>query len=71
MSDWNPDLYLKFKSERTQPSIDLINRIDAVAPKTILDIGSGTGEQHPGSGNPLAECCGHRLGQFGGHDRTG
>ena len=43
MSDWNPDLYLKFKSERTQPSIDLINRIDAVAPKTILDIGSGPG----------------------------
>jgi trans-aconitate 2-methyltransferase len=42
--DWNPDLYLKFRNERTQPSIDLIGRIDAdFRPKTILDIGCGPG----------------------------
>ena len=26
--DWNPELYLKFKEERTQPAIDLANRIN-------------------------------------------
>lgn len=43
MSEWNPDLYMQFKSERTQPSIDLIARVDLVEPKTILDIGCGPG----------------------------
>lgn len=28
MSEWNPDLYLKFKTERTQPVKDLISRIE-------------------------------------------
>ena len=26
-SDWNPNLYLKYANERTQPSLDLIARI--------------------------------------------
>ncbi|PWB54544.1 MAG: hypothetical protein C3F06_04080 [Candidatus Methanoperedenaceae archaeon] len=26
-NDWNPEQYLKFKSERTQPAIDLVSRI--------------------------------------------
>jgi trans-aconitate 2-methyltransferase len=43
MMDWNPDLYLQFQSERTQPSIDLINRINSVEPKSIIDIGCGPG----------------------------
>lgn len=43
MNDWNPDLYMQFKSERTQPSIDLIDRINPVEPKTIIDIGCGPG----------------------------
>ena len=43
MSDWNPDLYLQFRSERTQPSLDLISRIDLQSPKSILDIGCGPG----------------------------
>ncbi len=43
MSDWNPELYLQFKSERTQPSIDLISRIVQVEPKSIIDIGCGPG----------------------------
>jgi len=42
--DWNPDLYLKFKNERTQPSIDLISKINiSFRPKSILDIGCGPG----------------------------
>ena len=27
MLDWNPDLYLQFKKERTLPAKDLISRI--------------------------------------------
>ena len=42
MSDWNSKQYIKFEKERTQPTIDLIHRIDIV-PKTILDIGCGPG----------------------------
>jgi trans-aconitate 2-methyltransferase len=43
MNDWNPDLYMQFRSERTQPSIDLIARINRVEPKSIIDIGCGPG----------------------------
>lgn len=43
MPDWNSAQYLKFKRERTQPSIDLINRIDLEAPADIIDIGCGPG----------------------------
>lgn len=39
MSDWNPELYLKFEKERTQPSIDLISHIDKDNPEKIIDIG--------------------------------
>jgi trans-aconitate 2-methyltransferase len=41
--DWNSEQYLKFKTERTQPAIDLVNRINMVNPKKILDIGCGPG----------------------------
>jgi len=43
MKDWNPDLYIQFKSERTQPSIDLIAKINHIEPKSIIDIGCGPG----------------------------
>ena len=43
MSDWNPQQYLKFKSERTQPSIDLVARIMISNPETVIDIGCGPG----------------------------
>ena len=42
MSDWNSIQYLKFKSERTQPAIDLAVRIKN-DPQTIVDIGCGPG----------------------------
>jgi trans-aconitate 2-methyltransferase len=41
--DWNPELYLKFNKERTQPSIDLVSRIDFDSPAKIIDIGCGPG----------------------------
>ncbi len=43
-NDWNPGHYLKYGNERTQPSIDLVNRIKtAQAPVNIVDIGCGPG----------------------------
>jgi trans-aconitate 2-methyltransferase len=42
--DWNPELYLKYRDERTQPSIDLISKIDFdYYPQSILDLGCGPG----------------------------
>ena len=42
-NDWNPELYLKFDKERTQPTIDLVSRINFEKPKRIIDIGCGPG----------------------------
>ena len=33
MADWNSKQYLKFEKERTQPAIDLVNRISIDKPK--------------------------------------
>ncbi len=41
--DWNSRLYLKFSRERTQPAIDLVNRIELENPLKVLDIGCGPG----------------------------
>lgn len=43
MNDWNSEQYLKFKKDRTQPSIDLANRLTVQNPKRIIDIGCGPG----------------------------
>lgn len=43
MTDWNSNLYLKFRNERTQPAIDLVHRIRIENPKKIVDIGCGPG----------------------------
>lgn len=43
MSDWNSNQYMKFGAERTQPSVDLINRLGSLEPKRILDLGCGPG----------------------------
>ena len=43
MSQWDPDLYLRFQQERTQPALDLVNRIDLCEPGRILDVGCGPG----------------------------
>lgn len=38
MSDWSPNQYLRFKTERTQPAIDLVSRIDLIEKGTTMDI---------------------------------
>lgn len=43
MSEWNAEQYLKFKNQRTLPSIDLAKRIIKYNPDRILDIGCGPG----------------------------
>lgn len=42
MSNWDSIQYLKFSKERTQPAIDLANRIE-INPQSIIDIGCGPG----------------------------
>ena len=43
MADWNSNLYLKFEKERTQPAIDLANRLRGYHPGRIADLGCGPG----------------------------
>ena len=40
---WVAALYDKFKKERIQPSIDLLNRVEIKECKNIIDIGCGSG----------------------------
>lgn len=42
MSEWNANQYTKFEKERTQPSLDLLNRLNGNY-KNILDLGCGPG----------------------------
>ena len=43
MSNWNPIQYEKFIKDRTQPAVDLANRLEALNPTSILDLGCGPG----------------------------
>jgi trans-aconitate 2-methyltransferase len=43
LPNWDPDQYLRFERERSLPCRDLIARIAATAPSTIIDLGCGTG----------------------------
>jgi trans-aconitate 2-methyltransferase len=43
MPDWNPGQYLQFADERTRPCRDLVARIAAAAPATVIDLGCGPG----------------------------
>jgi hypothetical protein len=40
MIEWDSELYLRYEQERTQPSIDLVQRIPLEAPQEIIDLGS-------------------------------
>ena len=42
MADWNSELYLKFKEQRTQPAIDLAARLSG-CPGEMIDLGCGPG----------------------------
>lgn len=43
MAGWNPDQYLKFSDERTQPCRDLASRIALHTIRTAIDLGCGPG----------------------------
>ncbi len=43
MFTWDAELYLKFSSERTRPSVDLTARIAIPDPRRIIDLGCGPG----------------------------
>lgn len=60
MSEWNPKSYLQFQKQRTQPAIDLANRVRDCNPKTVADIGCGPGNSTVilKSVFPHAEICG-------------
>ena len=40
---WDPDRYLTFADERGRPFLELIARIDADAPSSVVDLGCGAG----------------------------
>jgi trans-aconitate 2-methyltransferase len=41
---WNPDRYLRFAQPRLRPALDLLARIPLTAPRSIVDLGCGTGQ---------------------------
>lgn len=41
---WNPELYHKFRSERSQPVEDLMNLVNVRSGLRVIDLGCGTGE---------------------------
>ena len=43
MSGWNPNQYLKFAQERTQPCRDLAARIEVAQVRRVIDLGCGPG----------------------------
>jgi trans-aconitate 2-methyltransferase len=44
---WDPTQYLKFAGVRLRPALDLLARIPAAAPATVVDLGCGTGSLAP------------------------
>ncbi|MEK2645048.1 methyltransferase domain-containing protein [Bdellovibrio sp. BCCA] len=41
---WNPSQYEKFKNERSQPFLDLLDLVQPFSEGKVIDLGSGTGE---------------------------
>ncbi|MGY1985053.1 trans-aconitate 2-methyltransferase [Blastococcus sp. SYSU DS0669] len=40
---WRPDAYLRFAGERARPFVDLLARVGAEAPRSVVDLGCGEG----------------------------
>jgi len=40
---WDPARYLRFAGERARPFVDLVARLDAESPRTVVDLGCGEG----------------------------
>lgn len=40
---WNPEAYLAFADERGRPFFELLSRVDADAPRRVVDLGCGPG----------------------------
>ena len=40
---WDPDRYLTYADERGRPFVELLARVEADAPATVLDLGCGPG----------------------------
>jgi trans-aconitate 2-methyltransferase len=40
---WDPDRYLTFADERGRPFLELVARVDAEAPRRVVDLGCGAG----------------------------
>ncbi len=41
---WNPDQYARYRSHRARPFFELLAQVDLEQPRTIVDLGCGTGE---------------------------
>jgi trans-aconitate 2-methyltransferase len=44
MTLWDPIRYLEFADERSRPFLDLLSRVQAPHPKTVVDLGCGPGQ---------------------------
>jgi trans-aconitate 2-methyltransferase len=44
---WDPAQYLKFSGERMRPAVDLLARVPAATPETVVDLGCGAGNLAP------------------------
>ncbi len=40
---WDPDRYLTYADERGRPFLDLVSRVEAQRPRTVVDLGCGPG----------------------------
>src|SRR6187200_411500 len=44
MPIWDPITYLEFADERSRPFVDLLSRVHATSPTSVVDLGCGPGQ---------------------------